>query len=633
MNNKVKQIVATMALAVGVFSFATPLFAQDEEIKVSYDKYVVGPDENNVYTINLEAYVTGSVTVTTSVAPADIVLVLDYSGSMTYDFSGRATISGTSQRIYALRNAVKDFVDIVKESDGKIPEENLDDYGGHRIAFVLYGGDSYFTGTGLNTFIDVDNLTTGYNSSSNAGSVNYGSTNIIGTSTRSGGTPSDEAMEQANTLLSNEDYVITAPKRSRVVVFFTDGIPGEGRDQVWTDERREVADGCIDAANTIKNAENYSATVYSVGLFTAQASANETTTYLSFTSSDYDDKTELPEPVQANWVNVSGDKSFISSNSEQLKNVFSSIASSSGGNYDAASSSSLLVDVVTNSFSIPANTDLGTVKVYAVPCTQQSASSIISFDTVKEAYLLETVDNPEDIPAGKVCLQVDRDTKEVSVTGFDYGAEWCGWDGKANKVHGRKLVMQIPITVNENAIGGPAVQTNTNDSKLILRNAEGEEIASYELPKPVLPIPVSIWIEKHGLIDDDSAVFTLARAPYVKGASYDDYVTGTYKDSWESFTKVIVNEKNMQTVTVDGVEHRVVKISGLDPDYYYRIKEDAWAWGYPVQIDGVQYTIGDNIQNPLQVWNKPDPDTPKHAEAVVRNVFTERTTEWTTTSE
>ena len=44
------------------------------------------------YTVHLEAYTTGQVTTTTSIAPCDIVLVLDQSGSMAYNFDGNETI-------------------------------------------------------------------------------------------------------------------------------------------------------------------------------------------------------------------------------------------------------------------------------------------------------------------------------------------------------------------------------------------------------------------------------------------------------------------------------------------------------------------------------------------------------------
>lgn len=634
MKNIAKHIIATVALTAGVFTLGTSAFAQNDKIKVGYDKTVSPkPDENGVYTISLEAYVTGSLTVETSPAPADIILVLDRSGSMDDDIAGKETSKPEDKRINLLRSAVQGFVETVKDSNGKIKDEDRDEHGGHRIAFVWFS-EEVTNGTGLNTFIKVEDLITTTASGSgwdyNRATVKYGENDLIRYSPDAG-TYTHIAMRKARDIINDESYSSTS-KRSRIVVFFTDGQPGSGwYGDNWPTHRSDldVANGCISAANEIKTSSTKPATIYSVGLFDKdEGTTDATTTYLAYTSSDYTGKTKMPTNTN-DYVPVSGDKSIVVSSASALANVFASISQSAGGDYDAASSSSLLVDVVTQSFTVSTNANLKKTEVFAVPCTQQSATAIVpTFDTVKESYKLETVDSPDNIPEGKVYLGVDPETGEVKVSGFNYGAEWCGWDGKENKAHGRKLVLQIPITVNEDAVGGPSVVTNTSDSKLILKSADGEEIGSYELPKPDLKIPVSIWIEKHGLVEDDSAVFTLARAPYVKGASYDEYVTGKYKDSWESFTKIIVNEKNMQTITVDGVEHKVVKISGLDPDYYYRIKEDAWAWGYPVQIDGIQYTIGDNLKNPLQVWNQPNPDAPKHAESVVRNVFTERTTNW-----
>ena len=622
MKNIYRYIVSIAALLAGLSSFAPAAFADGEdEINVRYDKTVDGPDANGVYTLSLEAYVTGSLTQTTSTKPADIILVLDYSQSMNQSLDG-------STRINVLRNAVKGFVDIVQSSNANVVPDKFNC--GHRLAFVLYNGSVLTDYTGLNTLIDVDDFTTG-TTNGGVGTVTYGSTNLIGHNTGTG-TQSGLAMKRAETILSGQDY--SGTDRSRIVVFFTDGVPGTGSGETWNASRRAVADTCIASAYRIKNAAD-SSIVYSVGMFSAQSSATETTTYLSYTSSDYKDKTELPYPTEANWVNVSGDKSIIASSSEQLKNIFSSIAETAGGNYDAASSSSVLVDIVAQSFSIPAGTDLGSVKVYKDTCTQASRTAIISF-----------ANDLEDITS-QVTLVTDKDKGEVSVSGFDYGANWCGWDDSANNgaggPHGNKLVLQIPIVVNEEAVGGPAVETNADGSQLILINADNDTLKTYDFPKPTLKIPVSIWIEKHGLLDDDSAVFNLARAPYYPGATYENYTDTSsvfhvdendtegikLAKTWVNFTKVIVNESNMQTVTVDGVEHKVVKLSGLDPDYYYRIKEDAWAWGYQYQDGGIVYTIGDNISNPLEVWNTPDPDAPKHAEAEVRNKFEKRDSKMT----
>ena len=47
-------------------------------------------------TIRMEAYTTGKVTTTTKTVPVDIVLVLDQSGSMAYDFNGEDTSTNSA---------------------------------------------------------------------------------------------------------------------------------------------------------------------------------------------------------------------------------------------------------------------------------------------------------------------------------------------------------------------------------------------------------------------------------------------------------------------------------------------------------------------------------------------------------
>ena len=613
-----KKIVSIFA---SVLAFGATAFAQN----VYFDKTISGPNDKGVYTINLEAYVTGSITVTTETAPADIVLVLDYSGSMDNNFNG-GNASGTNQRIYHLRNAVKSFVDTVKESDANL--STSDNYGGHRIAFVLYGGSGVFTNTGLNTFIDVDNLTTGNNSSSNAGSVSYNGSNLIGANTNRGGTPSDYAMEEANTLLAAQDYV-TNNKRSRVVVFFTDGVPGEGQGSTWDDDRREVANDCINYAHTIKNAENYSATIYSVGLFNAQSSANETTTYLAYTSSDYKDKTSLPSS-SSDWVNVSGDKSVIVSSSDALKNVFSSIATSAGGDYDAASSSSLLVDIVTSSFNIPASTDLGTVKVYKVACTKASADAITSFDTNRA--------NWEDI-TNSVRLVTDRTTGEVSVTNYDYGAEWCGWNAETSSAHGHKLVLEIPIVANTDAVGGPDVDTNAAGSKLIIKDNDGNVISEHEFVSPVISLPVNIHIMKKGLGQGESAKFTIQRS--IDKASW-EYVTSVFVTNGDSseFEVDPSDEKSYPVTYVRGLPS-AIKVDSEEEEgevstvgYYYRIIEEDWSWNYSFEkatgtgptgtvtvTDKNDVTTDKFITNPIIFSNTSDNSTVRHAESKATNIF------------
>ena len=384
MKKTIKYFMAALAFSAAALVSGPAASAQDGSVK--FDKRVTGPNADGVYTINLEAYVTGSVTVTTETKPADIVLVLDYSQSMNSN-----KIDGVT-RINLLRSSVQEFVDIVKASNETVTEDRL---GGHRIAFVLYAGSVFDDYSGLNQFIKVDELTTA------SSAVRYNGTNLIGHSTQQG-TQSGEAMEEARDVLAEEDY--SGLDRSRIVVFFTDGVPGTGAGETWTSDRVTVANQCISAANEIKNHATNSATIYAVGMFTQQASATQTTTYLSYTSSDYTDKTSLPSS-SSNWVNVSGDKSIIVSSSQQLRNIFSSIASQTGGDYNAASSSSVLVDIVTNSFTISEDTDLGTVQVYQVPCTQASKTAMISWASRSNwTEITDIVDLVSDPETGEVRL-------------------------------------------------------------------------------------------------------------------------------------------------------------------------------------------------------------------------------------
>ena len=109
-------------------------------------------------------------------------------------------------------------------------------------------------------------------------------------------------------------------------------------------------------------------------------------------------------------------------------------------------------------------------------------------------------------------------------------------------------------------------------------------------------------------------MFTLYTTPLP--ADFDPDTFDPEKAVWTNFTKVVVNKEVMDD---DGL----VKISGLDPDFFYKIKEDAWAFGYTYQNGGVLYTVGDEVENPFVFENTPKPT--KFSEATVRNIFYEKT--------
>jgi hypothetical protein len=178
--------------------------------------------------------------------------------------------------------------------------------------------------------------------------------------------------------------------------------------------------------------------------------------------------------------------------------------------------------------------------------------------------------------------------------------------------HGYKQIIRFTITVKDDAVGGPAVETNDSDSGIYV---DGSDEPLITFNRPTVKLPVQIWIQKQGLRPGDSAVFTLAMCKF---SDWDPNQTDLSKQKWSSFTKVVINYSDMDQ---DGI----VKIVGLDPDYFYRLKEDAWAFGYTYQDGGINYTVGDNVANPFIFKN--EPKDLKFDEASARNIFNEKTAE------
>lgn len=641
-----------------VFAFSWTAVAQESNVNFSKDRR--GPDENGVYTIFLDAYVTGNVTVSETPAPADIVLVLDRSGSMAYSLTGQQyNVSAQNQRINILKTAVKGFVDSVKESNTKIKAEDKDSFGGHRIAFIWFSG-SVLNDTGYNQFINAENMTTSNASGSGnnyrAAQVVYNNNNLL-RATASGGTETDDAMTAAKNLLDGVNYP-SGSSRSRVVVFFTDGQPGNGQSgDNWmsTTHDLQTANGCINAAHDIKTSTEYGATIYSVGLFQkAEGTRDATTTYLSYTSSDYDDKTAMPANNANNFVAVSGDKSIVVGSADALANVFKNIANASTPNTSAASSSSVLVDIVATSFQIQDDANLGEARVYQVENIQTNATSLPVWE---ERTLWEDITEKEGIS-----FVSDPQTGEVSVSGFPYGEEWCGWDAsyvndsgvRVGKAHGSKLVLEIPIMAAENAVGGPDIATNAPGSKLTIKDKDGKVVSEHEFISPAISLPVNIHIMKKDLKAGESAKFTIRRTTLpITATSVWTYVSSVFVTNGESSAfEEFENEDGTTTsypVTyVRGLPSVIQGTDGSHLEYVYKIEEDSWGWTYefqkatgigaisvneetgtvttgPIEITDKNAIYSNKFtENPIVIWNNRETNVDyrvRNAESKATNIF------------
>lgn len=160
--------------------------------------------------------------------PADVMLVLDTSGSMREPMNGGW---GGPSRLDSLKQAVNGFLDSAEEYNKTAPE-NLKS----RVGLVTYASDSYIH----------NKLTT------DLGAVR-GTVNSL---RADGATRADYGVRSAQEALANSNVRADAKK---MVVFLTDGVP-----TVRNTFSPEVANDAVSTTKTLKDA-GYS--VYSIGIF------------------------------------------------------------------------------------------------------------------------------------------------------------------------------------------------------------------------------------------------------------------------------------------------------------------------------------------------------------------------------
>ena len=488
--------------------------------------------ENGQFLLTLEAYATGSTTTTTSTEPVDIILVLDVSGSMDDPISSSETYNpvysvdsdgiyyyqdanGQYQRVYhcdggivsdcsggwftrdhgylnhkgtqltpktsasdsntshtqfytrtesttkkidALRSAVNGFIDSVaaKSADSQIA---IVKFAGDKKNTV--GNDTYRKGGYTYNYSQiVQDLTTV--DETGASSLKTAVNGLIAAGT----TLANYGMEHAQTIINRAKD----NGRQKVVVMFTDGEPN-GIEKVSGFEK-EVANSAINTSKSIKDA---GATVYTIGCFgslDADKKAN-VDTYMDYVSSNYPNATSMTsggaKADPANYYKTV-------SSAADLNNIFQDISHTVGGTTVTLGSTSVLRDVISDSFKLPAGADKSSIKAYSVDCLDKNSDGSYSWQD-KSAW---TAISPENI-------ELTDNNKTINVTGFDYADNWVDQYGvNGSQSHGKKLVVQIPIVPETTAYGD--CDTNGPASGIYATGVDGEEPVQ-TFPSPVVYIP------------------------------------------------------------------------------------------------------------------------------------------------
>lgn len=450
---------------------------------------------DGTYKISLEAYTTGKVTTSTKTAPVDIVLVLDQSGSMAYDFDGKNTSDNTKRRQYAMKQAVKNFIDEVNKKYSKEAD--------HRISVVTFGSDAM--------------TLQGWTSVDSAGKTSLGEKINVLPQSPSGATNVGAGMQQAETLMGSEyNYNGSNIKRQKVVIVFTDGVPTK-----QSDFDTVVANTAISSAKKLKGS---GCTVYSIGIFNGanpdelygasgfdtnsngtenskwikdtwgllpgtdfpeadRPAGNRFLNYLSSNASNADEigltretsgwgvlHYKVTYTITKNYEYENKGYYLTASDSAGLNDIFKTISEQIQTSDIDLGSETVIKDIVADQFTMPAGTDK--VKIKSVECT--------GYNNDEPQWGKSTA-----ITDG---ISIDTENKSVNVTGFDFNQNFVSKNQKTDDTYGAKLVIEFDISVKDGFLGGNDVKTNGVNSGIYEDSSSQTAVKKFEQPTVDIPI-------------------------------------------------------------------------------------------------------------------------------------------------
>lgn len=571
-------------------------YTQEEIIKASMDyskTATVNDWDKRTYDINITAASTSTSTITTTEkAVADIMLVLDVSGSMdkttvSYSYVAENTTDGraglntgtlyyvkkdesyvklqyynnyygrtgwyigddrwsqtkaddstyngckiylkkTEKKLTALQNAVKQFI---TDTANKSPDSKI--------------GITAFSSAGYGSHGKTEDL-------QKAGDNKENLTRFVDSLVANGGTDPYVGLKNAKSKL--DAATMSGDTKPKYVLLFTDGEP-TGSDNSWDTTAQQNAENITNGTESIKGIKQEGYTVYTIG-FGLRDKAK------AFLEGGTYGRTTYPGIASKNCA-------FNAENATQLGDIFKDIQ-----------------NTITQDISI----------------TGATITDIIDprFELLKDDGTLYTQD---DLNNG---VEVNGGT--VSLVKGNYQIQWTD-QTIPNKKNG-EWNKTIKVKAKDNFVGGNNVTTNVSPGSKISTG-----YGDVELPQPTVNVKVNlvvkdkdVWIYKGDTVPTDETIlnqlFNESETSYSKGtisaADAKDHITLQWKDG----TQTNISKENMATTPDDDTEYY------LEVTYDSKTTSTDESKTNTTTSDGEQHVVGaaekaynpDNSNNPYGIY-------------------------------
>lgn len=550
--NKLKKVLIIILIIIllfmmfpliSIFNIFVNYAIAVEESSIVVDKYVspVG-NSSNEFLLTLEAYINGDageIEINKIEIPADIVLVIDQSSSMSSNKLGSVT------RLEAVRTAVQDFADSVyTKALGEDGVAGTDDDVNHRMAMVGFAQSNPTKSKYENTELFIGgteynylNLTSEiYSQAFQDMNTTDGKSNIdksIDLISANKSTFVDKGVEIANGVLENNP-IPEGELRERIVIVIMDGQPGSVGKWGYDTYGNNGSDGTT-VANIVlpliyETKNTYGAEVYTIGVFSSADGSTPAPTpnwadgktsdtskdnaFMHYLSSNFQYAKGVEEPGDPTYPEE-GSYYLSALNTTELNNIFTTIYEKNVvGKGSELDESTILKDIISTNFNLPQDATTLDVKVYTAAYQGNGVFA------EKVAFENAGVNIYKDETSG---LDV------VEVTGFDY-FENCVLEVSENEGNpkGAKIIVEIPI-VTANANSGGTVQY-TNDSSSGIYNSTGEVLEVFlveKFPIPAVDTPTTVTLNHIFNGTDEDAVNLDFTSDYIEFIEYVEESTET----------------------------------------------------------------------------------------------------------